>query len=243
METQVETQTTHPQEQVRENEHEVCMAWVAGHALEGKDRAALVKANRWQPGDKISITFLDGDPDVQAKVRDVAKRWTQPGLARLTFDFRDNDPNALVRISFKYDGSWSTIGTSCKTVAKDQPTMNFGWLTPESDDDEIRRVVLHEFGHMLGLIHEHQNPAQGIQWNKEAVYAQLSGPPNNWSRQDIDFNMFQPYARAETNFTRTDPKSIMMYPIPKSWTTNGFSVGLNTNLSPTDIAFVHSQYR
>ena len=25
--------------------------------------------------------------------------------------------------------------------------MNFGWLTPSSSDDELQRVVLHEFGH------------------------------------------------------------------------------------------------
>ena len=49
--------------------------------------------------------------------------------------------------------------------------MNYGWLTPDSDDDELRRVVLHEFGHALGLIHEHQNPEGGIEWNEPAVKA------------------------------------------------------------------------
>ena len=48
--------------------------------------------------------------------------------------------------------------------------MNYGWLTPESAQDEVRRVVLHEFGHALGLIHEHQNPkGGGIEWNRDAV--------------------------------------------------------------------------
>jgi len=29
-------------------------------------------------------------------------------------------------------------------------------------------TVLHEFGHALGLIHEHQNPASGgFKWNRE----------------------------------------------------------------------------
>lgn len=242
METHVETAVPPVREEQQVNDREYCMAWVAGQELVGRDRAALVKQYRWTPGDKITVSFMDGDPSVQAKVRQVAQRWTQPGLARLVFDFRQDDPNTLIRISFQYEGSWSVIGTSCKQIPKDQPTMNFGWLTTDSDDDEIRRVVLHEFGHALGLIHEHQNPAQGIHWNKEQVYKDLSGPPNNWSRDVIDRNMFDPYARRETNFTKTDPASIMMYPLPSKWTTDGFSVGLNSNLSPTDIKFIHQQY-
>jgi len=44
------------------------------------------------------------------------------------------------------------------------PTMNFGWLNEDSDEDEYSRVVLHEFGHSLSCIHEHQHPANGIPW-------------------------------------------------------------------------------
>jgi hypothetical protein len=39
--------------------------------------------------------------------------------------------------------------------------------------------VIHEFGHALGLIHEHQNPSGGIQWNKPVVCRYYEGPPNN----------------------------------------------------------------
>lgn len=120
--------------------------------------------------------------------------------------------------------------------------MNYGWLNDASPDDEIRRVVLHEFGHALGLIHEHQNPNHPIKWNKPAVYADLSGPPNNWSKQTIDNNMFKPYKLKEVAATAVDAKSIMMYPIPKSWTTDGFSAGLNSQLSPYDEALIANQY-
>lgn len=35
----------------------------------------------------------------------------------------------------------------------------------------------HEFGHALGLAHEHQNPAGGIEWNEEVILRNLMGRP------------------------------------------------------------------
>ena len=34
----------------------------------------------------------------------------------------------------------------------------------------------------------------------------------------------------------------MMYPIPATWTTDGFSIGLNAGLSEQDRAFIREQY-
>jgi len=220
-----------------------CFAWFALPAASpGADRAALVKGAKWDPGSVITVSFLDGDPAVHAKVKAVARRWTGPGLARLNLSFRADTTDTDIRISFAYSGSWSVIGTTCRQVPAGQPTMNFGWLDPDTPDDEVRRVVLHEFGHALGLIHEHQNPAGGIQWDRDQVIKDLSGPPNNWDLATIEHNMFEPAEADETNFTDVDGDSIMMYPIPATWTTDGFSVGLNTDLSATDKQFIHEQY-
>ena len=69
--------------------------------------------------------------------------------------------------------------------------MNFGWLRPGTPLEEYMRVVLHEFGHALGLIHERQNPSGGIQWNKPVVYRYYQGPPNFWVPQQVDINLFR----------------------------------------------------
>jgi hypothetical protein len=120
--------------------------------------------------------------------------------------------------------------------------MNYGWLTPTSTDDELRRVVLHEFGHAFGLIHEHQNPNRPIAWNRAAVIADLSGPPNNWDHETIERNIFKRYDPEQLSSTPTDPSSIMMYPIPAAWTTDGFFAELNKELSQTDKSFIRNAY-
>jgi hypothetical protein len=231
------------QDQEVENQDQWCFAWIPGdQGVEGANRAALLTSAKWAPNSTITVSFLDGDESVQQRVRKVAQRWTAPGLANLRLIFQD-DNDSLIRISFKHPGSWSVLGTQCRNVTDlARPTMNYGWLKPESTDDELRRVVLHEFGHALGLIHEHQTPAGGIQWNRDAVIRDLSGPPNNWDLEKIEHNMFRPIEKHESNFTNLDPKSIMMYPLPAKWTTNGFSVGLNSDLSETDKAFIRQQY-
>ena len=108
--------------------------------------------------------------------------------------------------------------------------MNLGW------QDEA--VILHEFGHAIGLIHEHQNPVHGIRWNKDVVYRDLGGPPNNWPKATVDFNMFATYDRSQVNATDVDPKSIMLYAIPATWTLDGFSSEPNAVLSDLDKAFI-----
>jgi hypothetical protein len=220
-----------------------CFAWIAPPPAGSQERGALLKAAKWDPNSTITVAFLDGEPAIQAKVKTFAKKWTKEGggPANVRFVFQTNTASDI-RISFQYAGSWSVIGTSVKQIPNDQATMNFGWLAPDTPDAEYKRVVLHEFGHALGLVHEHQNPAGGIQWNKEQVYKDLSGPPNNWSKPVIDNNMFKTYAANETNNTKTDPQSIMMYPIPATWTTNHFSVGVNDDLSDMDKEFIAKQY-
>jgi hypothetical protein len=194
-----------------------------------RTRAAFEWAKLWDLGSKLRVSFLGGTPDQQAVVKKFAPQWAEHANLKLAFE---NAANAEIRIAFvPSDGSWSYIGTDCKNIPSGQPTMNLGW------QDE--GVVLHEFGHAIGLIHEHQNPQGGIQWNKPAVYQDLAGPPNYWEPATVDHNLFETYDQNQINGTSLDKESIMLYAIPASWTTDGFSSKPNDVLSQTDKEFAH----
>ena len=224
-----------------DNQNHYCVV-VSTDAQSANDKAALLNQARWNTGDEIRVSFMEGDPELRDRVKAVAEQWTAPDLANLAFQFVDQG-DAEIRIAFlEGDGSWSYLGTECRDIPADEATMNYGWLTTDSPDDELQRVVLHEFGHALGLIHEHQNPEGGIDWNVPAVLADLGGPPNNWDEQTARHNVLDHYQPDEVTATTVDAESIMMYAIPAAWTNDGFSADMNTDLSEKDKELIRSVY-
>jgi hypothetical protein len=224
-----------------ENLNRYCIC-LSPQPQEVNDKGALLNAVRWTAGDIIRIRFLSGHVSLQRRIQTVAERWTAPGMARLTFEWV-NSGDAEIRIDFvSGNGSWSYLGTTCRDIPGEQPTMNFGWLTPQSDEVEVRRVVLHEFGHALGLVHEHQIPDGGIEWNEPAVIADLKGDPSYWNDVEIRRNVLDHYDKSKITSTLVDPDSIMIYPIPKAWTLNKFSSNLNNDLSKRDVEFIQQVY-
>jgi hypothetical protein len=206
-------------------------------------RMAIILQKQWENGHTLRCTFLDGDDLQQQKVQDNARKWQDYANIQLNFG---NDPDAEIRISFQADsGSWSAIGTDCLVTdyfPQYQPTMNFGWLRDDTSDAEYERVVVHEFGHALGCIHEHQSPNEHLKWNVESVYATFSGPPNYWSKDDIDHNILEKYSPNGISATRFDKKSIMLYEFDGSLFTDGKGTPLNTTLSKLDEQMIGQMY-
>jgi Astacin (Peptidase family M12A) len=194
----------------------------------GRTRAISPIGKTWMNGSTLRVRFMSGTPAEQAVAREQAGWWAS--AANLSFDF-NNAPDAEIRITFDpNDGAWSYIGTDCRSIPSNNATMNLGFLDGGT--------AAHEFGHAIGLAHEHQNPAGGIQWNEQVVIRELAKSPNFWDEDKARHNVLRKYSVDQINGTEFDPDSIMLYFFPASWTLNGIATKANDVLSRLDKEFI-----
>jgi hypothetical protein len=196
--------------------------------VRGATRAIAPIGKTWMNGSTLRVRFIGGTPNDQAIAREQAGWWQR--AANLKFDFNDA-PDAEIRIAFDpNDGAWSYVGSDCRKIPLNQPTMNLGFLDGGT--------TAHEFGHAIGLAHEHQNPRGGIQWNDQVVIQELAKSPNFWDETTTRHNVLEKYSVDQINGTEFDPESIMLYFFPASWTRNGIGTKSNEVLSGMDKQFV-----
>lgn len=228
---------------------EMVASEAGGRKLKAEDvarvsRMALIASKRWGAGFVVRCRFLDGSAKMQKKVRTLAKEWEKH--ANVTLKFVAKGP-AEVRISFYADdGSWSAVGRDALNTSYfplHQPTMNFGWVRDDSEPAEDRAVVLHEFGHALGCIHEHQSPTFDRKWNRKAVLAYFKGPPNYWDEDQIESNVLAKYSPKGIKATVFDPKSIMLYSFDGQLFIDGAGpTNENSQLSAMDRQMIRRMY-
>jgi hypothetical protein len=194
----------------------------------GRSRAISPIGKTWMNGSTLRVRFMGGTTAQRAKAQEQAGWWTAVANLNIVFD---NAPNADIRISFDAsDGAWSYVGTDARDIPQNEATMNLGF-----DDGG---TCAHEWGHAIGLAHEHQNPAGGIQWNEQVVIREMAKSPNFWDEAQTRHNILKRYTADQVNGTQFDPESIMLYFFPAEWTTNGIGTEANEVLSATDKAFV-----
>jgi len=186
----------------------------------------------WERGKTITIGWMGGSPYLWSNVVRAAEIWRD--YANINFEWVGETNDAEIRIGFmEGQGSWSYLGKQNLNIPLTRPTMNFGWFNEDTPWDEFRRTTVHEFGHMLGMIHEHQHPEHGIKWDKPAVYAAYE-KNMGWSKEMVDAQLFAQYDASQTQYSEFDPDSIMCYHIPAEYTLDGFTNGWNNKMSDLD---------
>jgi serralysin len=200
------------------------------------------RVNLWTNGQPLRIRFLDGEPSLQETAAKYAQRWTEgTGLRFVVTD----DPNAEIRVTFAGPGTHSMQGTQALSVPRNQSTMTLGFNRLSLPESEIARITLHEFGHVLGLIHEHQNPKSKLVWDEERLerYLRPLLPPGLTREQVLQQVKAEPDPAGI--YRDFDPTSVMIFRYPKEVFKSGWDPRmerLSTNLSESDREFARLLY-
>ena len=197
-----------------------------------------LKSKRDSNGNALEIDPLQYEVenmDIISAVKKVVNERINP-IVNLKYVFIDDPKVAEIRISFDpAQGAWSLLGTDCLgETDHTTATMNLGWFDVAT--------TCHEFGHSLGLIHEHQNPKDNlIQWDKKAVY-QWAEQTQGWDESTTYHNIVEKYDSKQINGSVFDPDSIMLYFFPGSLTLNNKGTHQNLKLSAYDVQYINSVY-
>jgi hypothetical protein len=222
--------------------------------------AAFYKNKLWAPQSEIFIVFLDdgkniprntvsGDVDplqtyfeknddisIPEAVKKIVMERIQP-LVNLKFTFIEKseiaDKKNVVKISFDPDGgAWSLVGKDA--INQKGPTMNLGWFDVST--------VLHEFGHVLGMIHEHQSPlGKPIDWNQNQVF-KWARETQGWNEEETKKNILDKYDKTMINGSDFDPLSVMLYFFPSKLTMDHRGTHQNLRLSADDVIWIEKTY-
>jgi hypothetical protein len=214
-------------------------------------QSVMTLSRRWRPEQTVTVAFLGGTPSLRTNIARAIEPWAKAVNLRLDFgsdpslqrfhewSHKDKEYQAHIRIGFDSSGYWSFVGTEAidpKIAPPESSSMNFEGFE-QSLPQDWQHTVLHEFGHALGLQHEHQSPegscedefrwtddpgyvptvdtygqyVNDSQGHRPGIYTVLGGEPNKWSRDQIDWNLRKLAKTIDLRVSTFDPRSIMKY--------------------------------
>ncbi len=199
----------------------------------------------WEIGQTIKVGF---DQTVSAEyfdlIESIASTYEHYANINLEFTF-DDEVHILIGTDY-LDSPWSFVGRRYQRSIFDSKTMNlpieslYKAIKIFDDSDrayrEFKRIVLHEFGHALGLRHEHQNPLADICWDEEAM--------NNYcTANGIGCSNYLPLENTEgLKYSVYDRYSIMHYQIGVEPTFCDYKSPYTYNLSTLDKRWINIMY-
>lgn len=179
------------------------------------------------PRDKrrLKVRFLNGDSKSKRVVKDTVREHYHAVPMGMRFEFLSSeDPGPSdIRISFiDSEVSSCMVGRN----AEKNPGKASMWLNLDRgtlgirNRDDVRwwrqHDILHEFGHALGMEHEHTHPDCNIKFDFNAI---LSGRYNGDAKK-MHTN-YDKISSKQVTLSAYDQHSIMHYPVVTQDTTNG----------------------
>ena len=195
---------------------------------------------KWPSNRQLRVYFDVGKTVAADRVLKIAKKWSDH--CGMSFIYVSTPGLAEIRVTFASGGYASAVGRESEEPKYDNKyTMYLQGLDTLQDAKKFKRVVLHEFGHALGLEHELKNPNAKIPWNPEPVYDYYK-KEYNWERAEVDSQIFDPLLPGAKLYTDFDPTSIMVYAVQPPMTKPPFTIPWPEDLSPTDTTYIKKWY-
>lgn len=190
----------------------------------------------WNIGQTLHIKFLSGSPPLRQKIINIARKWEQ--YANIHFKFVDSG-ESHIRINLQADGFIDApLGTIANIYPPDEANVQMD-TSGFTSSSHANAVVLHLFGHILGLHHENEMPLNGRKWDRYAMLDYFSD--HGWSEEQVDERIIQPYSVSVSDNIKVDKASVMYIHFPTSWV-NEKQGTFNQTLSERDKALIRIYY-
>ncbi|WP_343623583.1 hypothetical protein [Roseateles puraquae] len=191
----------------------------------------------WPNGTKLIVAFQGGNFEIWRDIATIAGQWSS--VANISFDFGLNpvarsgrtyspgDPPSVAQVRIDLTASdarlrWSAVGRQALQPEFNQATMQLGALAQTYPlwTAEDKADVLHEFGHVLGFLHEQQRPECKAEYRLEPgpngeptifdVYLRAYNAPPNWTQA----NLLLANSYTVSGSAHPDKRSLFLYPTP-----------------------------
>lgn len=198
----------------------------------------------WKKGSTINVTYKDGTPGIQAEVERFAVEWTK--YANLNFKFYKTvkdiprGQTADVVITFNTNVHTSAVGTDSKYFSNSEASMNLGIINDQHINTR-RSIILHEFGHAIGLEHEHQHKDRTIQFD-EVKSIEACQKHINFTEEMCKMFILQTFKEGEVYFSKYDLLSIMHYSLHGDFFKTSMDMKQNFSLSLMDKLEIAKMY-
>jgi hypothetical protein len=188
--------------------------------------STLKVAMNFEGTTKSEFSLLCDDRDTeetcQEKVKNLimeqASEWSKHG--NISFQYTRYWDSAEIRIRFdRGDGANSYVGTDAQEWPRYKKTMNLDISRWKSD--RIKATIIHEFGHAIGLEHEHKRPDTPYQLDEEELY-EFHLKNDGWDQEMTNRNVLRPLNFGSRSYLRTeyDDTSIMRYYLLRDFVVN-----------------------
>lgn len=202
---------------------------------------AVMRGLEWPNGTVLRVAFMERvAPDLRALIVQHMNAWNRRGT---NIRFIESTTNPQIRVTLaRGQGYWSFVGRECLSIPKGEPTMALEGMSMRTSPVELTRVIRHETGHTLGMVHEHLRPEIVARINpaKALDYFRRT---QGWDDATIRDNVLTAIPQSALISTRMpDPLSIMTYWLPGSIMKDGRAVPGGADVSALDAKFAASIY-